>query len=381
MSSARFCKRLLPVFLLAAAGLSSCLEEEMQGRVVPIGDKESYTVSDTAILYVMTGDTARVQVQFNLDADTVTGADLQLIFEQATQAEDFFAAYSTDSEIDHISFDGPFISYSTSNYNGLHRADVIRILKGKYVVSDAAVTLTNEEHDFSSRTLDELADGMYVLFARTVDEKSSLVWRGSSASPQTVTASVLDERCPWRLFRAPAQPLLRGASPDRWCIQLSNGRYLRRSGNRLAPLALTTCAQLQQATAWDARQVIDHFNLWTLHTDIAGSDDFYGLVCGKSNALDVAVSALDTYSFLAAPVTLRFCAKDEQIASLDAFWGVYLALPDADDVHLSADVNDGAFIGWNTVEGQIDGYLAPGTLVEADNTTYYAVFVKTDSPV
>ena len=75
MSIARFCKRLLPVFLLAAAGFSSCLEEEMQGRVVPIGDKESYTVSDTAILYVMTGDTARVQVQFNLDADTVTGAD------------------------------------------------------------------------------------------------------------------------------------------------------------------------------------------------------------------------------------------------------------------------------------------------------------------
>lgn len=379
MTIARLRKRLLPVLLLAAAGFSSCLEEEMQGRVVPIGDKESYTVSDTAILYVMTGDTARVQVQFNLDADTVTGADLQLIFEQAAQAEDFFAAYSTDNEIDHISFDGPFISYSTSNYNGLHRADVIRILKGKYVVSDVAVKLSDRAHEFTSRGLDELADGMYVLLSRTVDEKSSLVWRGSSASPQTVTAPVFDERSPWRLFRAPVQSQMRKSSvADRWYIQLSNGRYLRRSGNRLAPLALTMCEQPQQATAWDARQVIDHFNLWTLHTDIVGTEDFYGLVCGQANALDVAVSALDTYSFHAAPVTLRFCARDEQVASLDAFWGVYLALPDADSIHLSADAADGAFIGWNTEEGQIDGYLAPGTLVEADNTTYYAVFVKTD---
>jgi len=381
VSIARFCKRLLPVFLLAAAGLSSCLEEEMQGRVVPIGDRESYTVSDTAILYVMTGDTARVQVQFNLDADTVTGADLQLIFEQATQAEDFFAAYSTDSEIDHISFDGSFISYSTSNYNGLHRTDIIHILKGKYVVSDAAVSLSDVPHEFSSRSLIEPADGMYVVLSRTVDEKSSFAWRGSSATPQTVAATVRDERSPWRLLRAPAQPLLRTPSAERWYIQLSNGRYLRRSGNRLAPLALTTCAQPQQATAWDIRQVIANFNLWTLHTDIAGTDDFYGLVCGKSGALDVAISALDTYSFLAAPVTMLFSVKGESVATLEANWGVYLPLPDAADAHIPADMADGSFIGWNTVEGQIDGYFVPGTLVEADNTTYYAVFVKTDSPV
>ena len=355
---------------------SACLEEDVEGRVVPIGDKESYAVSDTAILYVMTGDTARVQVQFNLDADTVTSTDLQLLFEQAEQAEEFFNSYSFDNEINNINWNGPFISYSTSNYNGLHRTDIVNIVKGKYVISGSKDMdhVSDVEHDFCVRDFTEPSDGMYILLSRPYDDNSTLFWSGSSATPQSARSSTKSEKNPWRLHRA--QSVERNAVAGRWYIQLSNGRYLRRSGNRLAPLALTTCATQQQATAWNVQQIIRGFNLWTLHTDITGTSDFYGLFCGKKNALDIGISALDTYSFLSAPVSLAFMSKDETIYTINAFWGCKVVLPDADEAGIQS--GETTFIGWNTAENQVEGYLSPGTIVEADNTTYYAVFVKTE---
>ncbi len=377
LSLYRLSKRLLPALMLAAVVFASCVEE-VGGRVIPIGDKESYAVSDTAILYVMTGDTARVQVQFNLDADTVTSVDIQLIFEKAAQAEDFFASYSTDSEIDNINYDGSFISYTTSNYNGLHRSEIINILKGKYVISEKQTdAVSDTPHDFTPRAFAAPADGMYVILSRPLDDNSTLFWCGSTTKSQTAKGTVRSEVNPWRLFRAKSSE--RNAA-GRWLIQLSNGRYLRRSGNRLAPLALTTCAMPHQATAWNLQQVINNFNLWTLHTDITSTSDFYGIVCGNAGAIDVGISALDTYSFLASPVTLQFQSKGEVVNTIETLWGSYTSLPVLDaNTHKSNDEGEGiTFIGWNTVPDQIDGYLAPGTIVEADNTTYYAIFVKSE---
>ena len=359
---------------------SSCVEEELGGRVIPIGDKESYAASDTAILYIITGDTAKVQVQFNLNADTVSSVDIQLIFEQTEQAESFFASYSTDNEIDNINYDGAFISYSTSNYDGLHRSDIISILKGKYVIAEKQTdAVSDTPHDFTSKAFTEPADGMYIVASRPLDDNSTLYWSGCSAKPQTATTSPQrSETNPWRLLRAKSAE--RG-SGGRWLIQLSNGRYLRRSGNRLIPLALTTCSMPQQATAWNLQQVIQRFNLWTLHTDITSTSDFYGLLCGKNNTLNVGVNALDTYSFLASPVTIQFQVKDEAVQAIETHWGTFVTLPAWDDnlTNSKADVPEGTtFIGWNTIPDQIDGYLVPGSVVEADNTTYYAVFVKTE---
>ena len=355
------------------------MEEEVGGRVIPLGDKESYTVSDTAIVYVIAGDTARVQVQFNIEADTVTGADVQLIFEQPGQADDFFASYSTDTEIDNISFDGVFISYSTSNYDGLHRSEVINILKGKYVIAEKQTDVVSDTpHDFISKAFTEPADGMYVIASRPLDDNSTLFWSGCTAKPQkATTSSRRSETNPWRLLRA--KSMERGPG-GRWLIQLSNGRYLRRSGNRLIPLALTTCSMPQQATAWNLQQVINSFNLWTMHADITSTSDFYGIVCGKNNALDIGVNTLDTYSFLASPVTLQFQVKGETVQTIETHWGCYVALPAWGDAAKSnADIPEGTtFIGWNTTADQVDGYLVPGTVVEADNTTYYAVFVKSE---
>ena len=370
----------MPVFLLSAAVFSSsCLEEEVLGRVVPIGDKESYSVNDTAIFYVMTGDTARVQVQFNLNADTVTGVDIKLIFEQADQAEDFFASYSNDTEIDNINYDGAFISYTTSNYDGLHRSEIISILKGKYVISEKqSSAVSDTPHDFMANAFSAPADGMYVIASRPFDDNSTLFWSGCSVKPQKSKSSTRSETNPWRLFRAKS---LERNFAGRWYIQLSNGRYLRRSGNRLAPLALTTCTMPQQATAWNLQQIIARFNLWTLHTDITSTSDFYGITCGKDNNLTVSVNSLDTYSLLASPVTLQFYAKDEVINTIDTFWGCFTVLPtlDVNIKNLSAEITEGTtFIGWNTIPDQVEGYLAPGSIVEADNTTYHAIFVKSE---
>ncbi len=366
--------------MLAAALFSSCVEEEVSGRVIPIGDKESYSVSDTAIFYVMTGDTARVQVQFDLDADTVTGVDIQLVFEQPDQAEDFFASYSNDTEIDNINYDGAYISYTTSNYDGLHRSEIINILKGKYVINEKQTdAVTDTPHDFAARAFNTPADGMYVIVSRPpLYDNTTLFWSGCSAKPQKSKSSTRSETNPWRLYRAKS---LERNSAGRWYIQLSNGRYLRRSGNRLAPLALTTCAIPQQATAWNLQQVIAGFNLWTLHTDITSTSDFYGLTCGKDNVLDVGVNTLDTYSFLASPVALQFLAKDKVVGTIETHWGCYTVLPsyDTDIAKSGVDIDEETtFIGWNTVADQVEGYLAPGTIVEADNTTYYAIFVKSE---
>lgn len=378
LSLYRLSKRLLPALMLAVVVFTSCVEE-VGGRVVPIGDKESYAVSDTAILYVMAGDTARVQVQYNLDADTVTSVDIQLIFEKTEHAEDFFASYSTDSEIDNINFDGSFISYTTSNYNGLHRSEIINILKGKYVINEKqADAVSDTPHDFTPRAFIAPADGMYIIVSRPLDDNSTLFWSGSTAKPQTAKSIVRSDVNPWRLFRA--KSLERGSAAGRWLIQLSNGRYLRRSGNRLAPLALTTCAMPQQATAWNLQQVINSFNLWTLHTDITSTSDFYGIICGKDNTIDIGISALDTYSFLASPVTLRFLSKGEVVNTIESLWGCLTILPMLDtNTNKSNEEGEGTtFIGWNTIPDQVDGYLAPGSIVEADNTTYYAIFVKSE---
>ena len=377
MPSFRLRDTFLLVATLAVAFFSACVEEDVEGRVVPIGEKESYALSDTAILYVMTGDTANVQVQFRLDADTVAGTDIQLLFGQTEQAEEFFYSYSSDAYINNINWSGPYLSYSTSNYDGLRRSEVVDIVKGKYVIAGTAPSSEAApvvEHNFSVRDFAEPADGMYIVISRPLDDNTSLFWSGYTAKPQKATPNVKSEKTPWRLHRA--QPLERGANAGRWYIQLADGRYLRRSGNRLAPLALTTCPTRQQATAWNIQQIIPHFNLWTLHTDITGTSDFYGLFCGKNNALAIGVSALDTYSFLSAPVTLQFRAKDEVVHTMPSSWGCYVALPDAAEA--AVPDSETTFIGWNTVEGQVEGYLAPGTYVEADNTTYYAIFVKTE---
>ena len=356
----------------------SCVEEELGGRVIPLGDKESYSVNDSSILYVITGDTAKVQVQFNLEADTVTGVDIQLVFEQTEQAEDFFNSYSSDTEIDNINYEGVFISYSTSNYNGLNRSEIVNIIKGKYYIAEKqSETVSDTPHDFITQAFTEPADGMYVIASRPLDENSTLFWSGCTAKPQSVTTSSRrSENNPWRLFRA--KSMERG-SAGRWIIQLSNGRYLRRSGNRLAPLALTTCSMPHQATAWNLQQVIPSFNLWTLHSDITSTSDFYGLICGKNNVLSVGVNALDTYSFLASPVSLEFQVKGEQVDAINTYWGCFVVLPTWNAEKTNAEIAEGTtFIGWNTTSDQVDGYLAPGTMVEADNTTYYAVFVKSE---
>ena len=377
--------------ILATVFFSSCLEEELSGRVIPISDKQSYIVNDTAVTYVITGDTARVQVQFNLDTDTVTGTDIQLVFAHAEQAEDFYQSYSIDPEINDISFNGSFISYSTTNYNGLHQSEIISIIKNKYIFSDQETGSVSETaYSFSPRAITEPVDGMYFILSRPQDDSHTFFWRGCSAKPQTAQGTFKDDKNPWRLIQAHVP--VRKAATGRWLIQLSNGRFLRRSGNRLAPLALTTCSDPSQATAWNIEQVIMNFNLWTLHTDITSTSDFYGLMCGKSNVISVGVNALDTYSLLVAPVTLQFEAKDEVVKTIEAPWGSFISLPDAyeanlldftgsekrDDVSDAEETENVTFIGWNTTKNQVEGYLAPGTIVEADNTIYYAVFVKAE---
>jgi len=359
--------------------VSSCLnlEEEMMGRVIPIGDKETYTVEDTAIFYVMTGDTAKVQVQFNLDteADTIIGTNVQLLFTQTEEAEEFYSSYASDADINDINFNSNYLSYSTSNYNGLRTSEVTSILKGKYVItsSKSSGTTTKEAHEFSEQAFSEPADGMYVLLSRPYDGKSNLFWNGCSSKPQSAETDTRSDRTPWRLIKAQSQE--RRLS-GRWYIQLDDGRYLRRSGDRLAPLALTTCNSIEQATAWNMQQVIEQFNLWTLHTDITTSSDFYGITCGKNNALSLVVSGLDTYSLLSSPVALHFQSKDSITYTLPSAWGTFVSLPDAEEAGISS--NESSFIGWNTVENQVEGYLIPGTIVEADNATYHAVFVKTE---
>lgn len=369
MTLSRQKRYILPIIASAVllSSLSSCGEEEVPGRVIPIGENETYIVTDSAIVYTVYNDTASVEVTYRLEADSVIDTQMRLQFQNVQQAEDFFNAYNSDPEIGSVNYEQDFIRLFTSNYNGLRKADIVSILKGTYLYNDSeAPTTLDEPRDFTYSTGTSLRDGMYFIPSRHASDGSSYIFTGSTTKAETISDLSLygNTRAPWRLWQS---------DNTHWYIQLSNGRYLRRSGNRLAPLALTTCSTRDMATAWCVSDAITGLNVWSIYKDIARTGDFYGLLCGADNALRLRVNALDTYSMLTCDVCMRFYVKGMVTTSIESYLGCEVTMPDCPTV-----VEGATFIGWNKEEDQVDGYILPGTVIPADDAEWHAVFVKTE---
>ena len=279
-----------------------------------------------------------------------------------------FIASCPDEGIEEIIQDQQTIICSTDNCNGLHSLDIVEILKGEYQY-DEVNTLDQDHtpHEFSVTIFNGLQDGMYVIPSYRVNDDSRVFYSNNSLAGHVHNSvSITDSTIsPWRLRKAEAEGF--------WYIELSNGRFLRRSGNRLIPFALTTCSTREQATPWIIKDVVTPLNFWTIHTDIKHTTDFYGITCNPNNELTISLNSLDSFSFFVSQINLTFHAEGKVWNTYTSLRGGAFTLPNYTGTHEGA-----TFIGWNTIENQVEGYLPPGTVIETNETDYYAVFVRSE---
>lgn len=351
--------------LSAALLFMACTADAIEGTVIPLETNDSYTVSDTAIVCHMADDTARITITYRLEDDTVRNTTVVHTFDESTQAAAFFNANIADGDLRSIRLENRSVEYSLDNCNGLIAKDVVDMIKSEYLYDEASTDSLDTSREFSIRNFDGLQDGMYFMPSRKEGD-GRIFYHNNSLLGDYLAATYVNDhtRMPWRLWKAP----IKG-----WYIQMGNGDYLRRSGNRLVPMALTATSSLEQATAWNIDDVVKGLNFWTLLTPIGNTSDFYGITSEHDNNLEVAMNTLETYTLLVNHVKMTFSVAGETWATLSSLWGCSIPLPSYTDFHEGA-----TFIGWNTTENTVEGYLAPGTLVPADNTTYYAILVKTE---
>lgn len=353
--------------LSAALLFCACNNDLIEGTIIPLGSNESYSVSDTAIVYNMADDTARIIITYHIEDDTVRQTTVRHTFDDSEQANAFFNANISDSDIRSITLDNRVVAYDIDNCNGLTTKDIVDILKGEYLYNEEHTdSLDITDREFSIRSFDDLQDGMYFMLSRT-DNDARLYFHNNTLKGDWVGTSFVSnpEHKPWRLHKASAD--------NRWFIELSNGNYLRRSGNRIVPMALTTTREQELATGWSVDDAIHGLNFWTIYTTIGSTSNFYGLTTNNSEFLSVDMNALETYTLLVNHVKVTFSVSGKTWATLSSLWGCSIPLPSYTNVHEGS-----TFIGWNTKENTVEGYLPPGTLVQADNITYYAILVKTN---
>lgn len=353
--------------LSAALLFCACDNGIIEGTIVPLGSNESYSVSDTAIVYNIADDTTRIVITYRLENDTVRQTTVRHTFDGSSQAIAFYDANISDDDIRAITLDNRSVAYDIENCNGLTTKDVVSILKGEYLYNEEPTdSLDIKDREFTIRSFDDLQDGMYFMLSRTSND-ARLYFHNNTLKGDWANASYVDnpEHKPWRFRKASAD--------NRWIIELSNGNYLRRSGNRIVPMALTSTNDPEQASAWSVDDAIHGLNFWTIHTAIGNTSDFYGMTTSNSDILNVAVNTVETYALLVDHVKLTFSVAGDTWTTLPSLWGCSVPLPSYTNVHEGS-----TFIGWNTSENTVEGYLTPGTLVQADDITYYAVLVKTN---
>lgn len=351
--------------LSAALLFCACTPDPIEATVIPLGTNESYTVSDTAIVYNLADDTTRMVFTYRIVGDTVRETAVQHIFDENYQATSFMQHHLDDPEMHALAVDNRTVYYSLDSYNGLTARNVVDILEDEYLYSETYPDSIDTEREFSIRSFGDLQDGMYFMLTRKLTE-GRLLLHSNSMVGEWLGFTYVNERThmPWRLLQA---------TPSGWYIQLGNGDYLRRTGNLIAPLALTATSSQELATVWNVEDIVRGLNFWTIHSASSDPSVFYGATTEDGDILRVVPNSLETFSMLVNHVKLTFSVAGETWTTLSSLWGCSVPLPSFTETHEGA-----TFIGWNTVENTVEGYLLPGTLVPADQTTYYAVFVKTE---
>lgn len=342
---------------------SSCLNDELHGTVVRMNQNRTYTLSDTALVYNFYDESVDASVIWMLDVDTVVSTRVKYTFSSPDEAAECCKQYADDHDIVNISSEGSIVLFTTICYNGLSVIDIIQILRDIYLYSEPStdIPLDSTRAFYFNNISDD--DGAYVILLHSGSEDNYIYGSNTLIGRHNISANTAEAEVePWRLFR----------NGDGWQIRLSNGKWLRRSGSGRLPLALTTTTLRDYATSWTLSNVIAGKNVWTFSSTPDKTDEFYGFVRNSQDALSVETNKVETFSLLTSPVTVTLISHRDT-AFYEALWGSTFRLPDA-----ASPADSVTFIGWNTTDNRIEGFLPAGTPIEADNDTLFAIFVKSE---
>ena len=358
---------MLSALVSAALLFLACHELEITGEVTPLGPNETFTISDTAIVYTFHNDSTNATLTFHMDDGIVHTSSAKLVFDNAEGALAYYNAYASDFGISDMQLDGLVVNLRTSTYDKLTQGTILDIIQQRFLYSND-VGWPTVEKSFTAKAFDELKDGMRIILAQSKSRNDNYIFSNPSliCTPSSSLQPVHSEYAAWRLRQ----------QPTGWVIELGDSTYLRRCGHTVLPIILTGCDDIGDATLW---QIDNSFgsivqaNYWTIHSRLSGASDFYGLTIGASGELQATADAAEIFTFLNASVALKFEVRDSLVQTNYAIWGTDYVLPyyqSTDPAYL--------FIGWNTDANKLDGYLPPGSHVEAEDITYHAIFAKAE---
>ena len=355
---------MLSALVSAALLFSACYEVEIAGTVTKLGPNETYSVSDTAIVYNFHNDSTIIALTFRMLDDTVRSSHVHFIFDDIESALAYYNSYAADLGISDMQLDGLNVTCNTDTYDRLAKSTVLDVILQTHLYSNPLWPFSPKT--FTAHSFDELTDGMRVIPAHTKSKTDNYIFDLPSLAcpPSSTLQPLYATYAPWRLHQ-------HGTG---WVIELGDNTYLRRCGNVLLPTILTGTTDLDDATVWhidNSFVSIIKANYWTIYSPVQGSGTFFGLSINAKNELQATQGVADIFTFLNASVPLHFWVRDTIVRTDYALWGTSYSLPDY-EYSDSASV----FIGWNTTRNTLEGYLPPGTTVEADNRNYYAVFVR-----
>lgn len=356
------------VLPLAASVLllcTSCFELELHGVVTPLSKNRTYTLSDSALIYKFYDDKVDAVIHYTISNDTIRNAHVQLNFYNQDDAEDFFHSFATITDVRGLSTEGTRIVFTTVSYNDLSVNELVQVLNGFYTFSEPDTDVMLPESRELLPSSSPLRDGTKLALLHTNSNGVTYFHALNTfiGRQNKRTNSYIATREPWRI---------RLANDGRHCyLQMGNGRYLRCSGFAMLPTALTTCTDISEATPWLANEVIPGKDIWAFSALTSNSTDYYGLACDAEEKLSIGANKIETFTLLTQDVAVKLACRTHTLTE-HVPWGSTYTLP-----QLNEPSDSDMFIGWNTVENSIEGFLPPGTSIEADNVTYHAVYVKT----
>ena len=357
---------MLSALVSAALFCIACHELEIPGTITKLGPNETYSVTDTAIVYNFHNDSTNVMLTFYMDDDTVRSSAARLVFDDVESALSYYNTYSSDLGISDMHLDGITVTCHTSTYDRLTKNIILDVIQQNYLYSNPLWPTAPKS--FTAKAFDDLTDGMRVIVARTKSKTDNYLFDQPAlvCTPSSTLQPIYSTYAPWRLHQ-------QGTG---WIIELGDSTFLRKCGNAVLPIILTGCSDRSDATEWQIDNSfgsIINANYWTIHSPFSGTNSFYGLNISSKNELQAVVDAADIFTFLNASVSIKFMVRDSLVRTDYALWGTRFTLPTYEGTD-----STGVFIGWNTAENTLEGYLTPGSHIEADDVTLHAVFVKTE---
>lgn len=357
--------KLVPAVLASVVFLcSSCIETEIRGTVSRLSENKTYTLNDTSLIYKFYNEKVDATIVYVITNDTIRRAKVSLDFYSHEDADRFFHSFAYSSDVSNFSVEDNHINYNTNSYDGLTVIELIQLLNNLYTYSEPTTDHVIKSIELGT-TSTALKDGMKIAFIHKTENGRSFFHSVSSfIGSQTKESSTYSiTREPWRLRLA--------NDGKHWYLQMGNGMYLRRSGHGFLPLALTACESRDEATPWQMSEVVPGKGIWSFSAGIDNSSDYYGISSHDSTII-LTLNKIETFTILSRSSDLKLSYPNGSLTQRMA-WGSFYTLP-----YPTVTVDSATFLGWSLTKNSTDSLLLPGTVIEAEDTTYYAIFTPKD---